>query len=245
MDDVTAALTLIRCLDLTSLNDDDSEYTIATLCSKASTEYGKVAALCVYPRFIPQVKRELSDASIAAATVVNFPRGDDKLSRLSEEIKTALSLGADEIDAVFPYRSFLKGAYKDCEKFLETARRECGKKHKLKVILETGELQKASLIAEATKLCIDGGADFIKTSTGKSKISATPEAANAILETVAAAKRNIGFKASGGIKTIDDAKKYLVLANAIMGSKWVNPKNFRIGASSLLDNLIQVIKQGY
>ena len=114
-----------------------------------------------------------------------------------------------------------------------------------KIILETGELAKASRIAEATRLCLNKGVGFIKTSTGKTPVSATPEAANIILETIAASRRKAGFKASGGIRTIDEAKKYLTLAQTVMGSGWISPEHLRIGASSLLDNLLQTIKQGY
>lgn len=243
MNDADAAKILIRCLDLTSLGDNDTPENIEALCNKACTPYGNVAAVCIYPRFIPQVKRLLHKAPIKIATVVNFPKGGFNLSRLKEEINSALSLGADEIDAVFPYQDFKSGNQDTTSAFLHTAREACGKKT-LKIILETGELQKTSLIAKATQMCIEAGADFIKTSTGKSKISATPEAANAIFETIAASHQEVGFKASGGIKTIDEAKKYLILAHAVFGPKWITPHHFRIGASSLLNNLLEVIKKG-
>ena len=134
--------------------------------------------------------------------------------------------------------------YATCENFVTAARELCEGKT-LKIILETGEIQNSLKIAQASQICIDAGADFIKTSTGKTKVSVTPEAANAILETIASNKNNVGFKASGGIRTIDDAKKYLVLAAEIMGQKWITPSNMRIGASSLLNNLIATIKRGY
>ena len=127
---------------------------------------------------------------------------------------------------------------------MHTAATLCGSQT-LKIILETGEIKSAALIAAATKFCVSHGANFIKTSTGKTETSATPEAANAILEAIASGRRNAGFKASGGIKTLEEAKKYLILANAIMGYKWISPKNFRIGASSLLNNLIEIIERGY
>lgn len=244
MDDVIAAHTLIRLLDLTSLNADDTEYTIESLCQKAHTPYGNVAAVCVWPRFVSQAKKLLSSNSIKIATVVNFPNGENNISALKKEIYQSLEAGANEIDAVFPYHEFLKKNYKACETFVSSARELC-EGRTLKIILETGELVSAVKISEASQICIEQGADFIKTSTGKSKVSATPEAANAILEIIAAGKHNVGFKASGGIRTIDDAKKYLVLATDIMGYKWITPANMRIGASSLLDNLISVIRRGY
>ncbi len=244
MDDVIAAHALLRLLDLTSLNDDDTEYKIDELCHKARTPYGNVAAVCIWPRFVTHAKRLLHGSDIKVATVVNFPQGEYNLNKLKKEIYQALDAGANEIDAVFPYHEFLNKNYADCEKFVQSARELCEGKT-LKIILETGEIGNALKISNATKLCIDCGADFIKTSTGKTPISATPEAANAILETIAADTRNVGFKASGGIRTVEDAKKYLVLAVDIMGYKWITPANMRIGASSLLDNLIATIKRGY
>lgn len=244
MDDIIAAHTLIRLLDLTALNSDDTEYTIEDLCLKARSPYGNVAAVCVWPKFVTLAKRLLVKSDIKVATVVNFPKGENNLNNLKKEIYQALEAGANEIDAVFPFTDFLKKNYKTCETFVSSARDLCEGKT-LKVILETGEIQNALKIIEATKICIDSGADFIKTSTGKTKVSATPEAANAILETITESKRNVGFKASGGIRTIEDAKKYLILATEIMGYKWVTPANMRIGASSLLNNLITTIQRGY
>lgn len=245
MDDVNAAKILIACLDLTSLGNNDTEQDIIKLCQKAQTPYGKTAAVCIWPKFIPLAKNILRDSGIKIATVVNFPDGSDDLIRLEMEITNAIKAGADEIDAVFPYQEYLKGNLTLCDEFLRTATKLCYKKATLKIILETGELKTITNIISATKLCISHGVNFIKTSTGKTEVSATPEAANAIMETIASGRKNAGFKASGGIKTIDDAKKYLILADAIMGYKWVVPKNFRIGASSLLDNLIEVIERGY
>lgn len=245
MDDVIAAHSLIRMLDLTSLNDNDSELTIEELCQKALTPYGNVAAVCIAGKFVRLAKNLLNKTSVKIATVVNFPQGEFAIGQTCEEIEKAVKNGADEIDAVFPYRHFLEGKTADCETYVSEAKKAAGKDKLLKIILETGELKTVSAIANASRLSIANGADFIKTSTGKSKISATPEAANIMLEAIAAAKNNVGFKASGGIKTLDEAKKYLVLADSVMGLRWINPHNFRIGASSLLNDLIAVIKRGY
>ncbi len=245
MDDVTAAKTIIRLLDLTSLTGTEKEEDIISLCQKAHTNKGNAAAICVYPQFIPIALGYLPP-KVNLATVVNFPKGGHDLNKLEKEISSAIKAGADEIDAVLPYKDFLKGNFALCSEFVRLAKKTCGDEHLLKIIIESGELQTISNIRKATELCIENGADFIKTSTGKTKTSATPEAANAILETIRSSrKENIGFKASGGIKTIDDAKKYLVLASAIMGPEWVNAKHLRIGASSLLDNLLATIKKGY
>lgn len=244
MDDVIAAYNLLRLLDLTSLNENDTEYSIDELCHKAHTPYGNVAAVCVWPRFVTHAKRLLHGSDIKVATVVNFPQGEYNLNKLKKEIYQVLDSGANEIDVVFPYHEFLNKNFTACEQFTQYTR-ELSEGKTLKFILETGEIKNAQKISQATQICIDSGADFIKTSTGKTPISATPEAANAILETIASASHNVGFKASGGIRTIDDAKKYLILAGSVMGYKWITPNNMRIGASSLLDNLLLTIKRGY
>lgn len=244
MDDVTAAKILIKSLDLTSLNEADSSDDIKALCAKATTPYGNTAAVCIHQKFIPLALQQLSD-NIRIATVVNFPQGTPDLKKTEAEINRALKAGADEIDAVFPYRSFLAEDYPACQNYLKLVREKCGQDHPLKIILETGELQTTRNIKMASIMCIDNGADFLKTSTGKSKIHATPEAANAMLEVIKQSKRPVGFKASGGIRSMEEAKKYLVLASSIMGPDWIKPQNFRIGASSLLNDLLQTIKRGF
>lgn len=244
MDDVSAAKILIPLLDLTSLNDSDTNESIINFCKKASTPFGHVASVCIYPKFVPLVLREL-EGKTKITTVINFPTGKADSQTACKEMIRALNAGADEIDVVFPYQRFLKGEIALCQEFLQNIRENCPQNSTLKIIIESGELSTTRLIQAATQLCIDCGADFVKTSTGKSKTSATPEAANAILETIKASKQEVGFKASGGIKTLEDAKKYLVLATSIMGPDWVTPKHFRIGASSLLNSLFETIKKGY
>lgn len=243
MDDVTAAKRLISSLDLTSLNAADTDENILSLCQKATTPYGQTAAICIYPQFIPLAKKYLP-SSIKIATVINFPAGLADLHLLEKEISSALKLGADELDVVLPYRTFLNNDIEFCSSYLDIARDLTANKT-LKIIIESGELKSVENIRSAAQLCIDTKADFIKTSTGKTNISATPEAANIILETIHNSGKNIGFKASGGIKTLDDAKKYLTLAQSIMGPGWINQAHFRIGASSVLTSLINTIERGY
>lgn len=245
MDDVTAAKVAINLLDLTSLNDNDTAAKIEKLCKRAVTPYGNVAAICVYSKFITVTKELLRGTNIKIATVVNFPKGDSDIKKVREEIKKAISLGANEIDAVLPYKKFIEGDIAYCQEFLAMVVEECGKKADTKIILETGELKRSKLIIDACNLCLNAGITFIKTSTGKTEVSATPEVANTILETIKSSGKNIGFKASGGIKTTYDAKKYLILSNMIMGEKWISPQHLRFGASSLLDELIKTIEQGY
>jgi len=243
MDNPTAAKHIIRSLDLTSLNNNDTPQTIAELCKKAETKYGNVAAVCVYPEFINVALKEVPQG-VKIATVVNFPKGESDIKIVEKEIKKAIKSGADEIDAVLPYARLLAGDEDYCKYFLQSCRNFCENKI-LKIIIETGELKSTMLIKKATQMCIDAGADFVKTSTGKTKISATPEAANAMLEVIKASGKNVGFKASGGIKTTEDAKKYLVLANVILGNQWSDQRHFRIGASSVLSELLKTIEQGF
>ena len=243
MDNPTAAKLLIECLDLTSLGDKDKNETIHALCQKAVTDHGSVASVCIYPQFINYAKNILPE-NFKIATVINFPQGLANNTLMEKESLSAIEYGADELDIVFPYQTFLSGDIDFCKEYLDIARETCPDKI-LKIIIESGELKTIENIKKATQLCIDADVNFVKTSTGKTKVSATPQAANAILETIAKSGKNIGFKASGGIKTMYDAKTYLTLAQSIMGTNWVNSSHFRIGASSLLDDLIKTIEQGY
>lgn len=243
MDNVESAKALIGLLDLTTLNDDDNNETVTNLCQKATGKYGNTASVCIYPQFISHAKSILPE-NFKIATVINFPKGIANNTILEREIISAISYGADELDVVLPYRTFLDGDIDFCKEYLDIARETCQNKI-LKIIIETGELKNVLAIKKATQLCIDAQADFVKTSTGKTEISATPEAANAILETIAQSGKPVGFKASGGIKTLYDAKAYLTLAQSIMGNDWVSPSTFRIGASSLLNDLTKTIEQGY
>ena len=243
MTDLEAAKLLISLLDLTTLNDNDTNETVTNLCQKATSKYGNTASVCIYPQFILHAKTILPQ-DFKIATVINFPQGIANNTILEKEIINAINLGADELDVVFPYRTFLEGNTEFCKEYLNIARETCENKT-LKIIIESGEIKNIIAIKDATQLCIDANADFVKTSTGKTDISATPEAANAILETIAQSGKKIGFKASGGIKTLYDAKTYLTLAQSIMGNDWINQSHFRIGASSLLNDLIKTIEQGY
>ncbi len=226
------------CLDLTSLSEKDNEETIKALCDKAVGRYGSVAAVCIFPQFVSLAKSELHNSDVKVATVINFPKGEASLDAVIDEAKEALDFGADEIDMVFPYKEFLAGNRTIGKDIIQAVKEICAKK-KLKVIIETGALQKTILIANATKDCITAGADFIKTSTGMINEGATPNAANAILEVINNSRKKVGFKASGGIKNIQNAKDYIVLANSIMGKDYIDSATFRIGASKLIDEIIK------
>ncbi|AKS41351.1 deoxyribose-phosphate aldolase [Wenzhouxiangella marina] len=237
----------IALVDLTSLNDDDSDERIVELCQRASTPAGPVAAVCVYPRFVELAVATLranpATRAVRVATVVNFPGGDGRESEVLAEIDRALGDDADEIDLVFPWRALLAGDRRAGEQLVRAARERCGE-HGLKVILETGELARPEAILEAASIALDQGADFLKTSTGKVRVNATPEAARVLLELIRDRGANAGFKASGGLKTTEDAAVYLCLADEILGPAWADPEHFRFGASSLLDDLIGRLPEG-
>lgn len=200
-----------------------------------------VAAVCVYPQFVAVVKKEL-DASIKIAAVANFPSGNEPLEKVLTTIRQSISDGANEIDVVFPYQNYLQNQNgTDAFDFIHQCKLACGKDVLLKVILETGALNQSEIIADVSeKLCL-AGADFLKTSTGKTPIGATLEAAEVMLRVIkkisASLHRTIGFKVSGGIRTVEQALQYIELANSIFNPEWVQPNHFRIGASRLVDEL--------
>jgi len=170
------------------------------------------------------------------ATVVNFPDGGNDIARALRETHRALAAGADEIDVVYPWRAHLGGDRDGAVLLLRECRAACGKKV-LKAILETGEQGDPLLIRELSLAAIGAGADFIKTSTGKTKIGATPAAARTMLEGIRDSGGRVGFKAAGGVRTLADAGGYLALADEILGIGWATPSRFRIGASALLAEL--------
>ena len=225
-------------LDLTSLTGDETEASIGDLCRRAQTPAGPVAAVCVYGPWVELACSELVDTEIRVATVANFPEGDCDPHRAERETAQAIADGADEVDVVFPWRTWLASEHTQALEVVSAARQACPQPRVLKVIIESGQLEKPDTIQAVTRAAIDAGADFIKTSTGKSSPAATPEAARLILETIKKSGKDVGFKASGGIRTAAEAATYLVIADEIFREAWVTPAHLRIGASSLLDDLL-------
>lgn len=233
-----AARRALVCLDLTNLDDDCEAAAVADLCRRAQTPEGSVAAVCVWPRFVADAKTALHGTGIKVATVINFPGGADSLDDVKGEARAAIKNGADEIDMVTPWREVIAAGQASMVAGLMREVKELAGEVTLKAILETGELKDLALIGLASEAAIDGGADFLKTSTGKTPVGATPEAARMMLETIARKGGDVGFKASGGVRTLAQAAKYLALADEVMGANWAGPRHFRIGASSLLDALL-------
>ncbi|MEO6122633.1 MAG: deoxyribose-phosphate aldolase [Ilumatobacteraceae bacterium] len=229
----------IALLDLTELGDQATPDDVATLCRRAVGPYGTVAAVCVWPRHVTQAATLLAGQGVRIATVVNFPAGDDSIDDVIELARGAIADGADEIDVVLPYRALLAGDLAHPAAMVAALRDTVvsGDRTLLKVILETGELVDPAVIRTAAELAIRNGADFIKTSTGKTPVSATVEAAEVMLHVIHDLDPTVGLKPSGGIRTVADAARFLALADRIMGAGWARSATFRFGASGLLTAL--------
>ena len=240
---------IFSCIDLTSLDGSDNEEKIARFCQKATSFPEKglpfPAAVCLYPAFVRSAKRYLAGTGIGVAVVTGyFPSGQVPLFLKMEEVKYTLDEGADEVDFVISRGKFLEGdlnyVYDEIASVKELVKKRC-----LKVILETGELITSDNIRRASEIAIAAGADFIKTSTGKSLPAATEEAAfvmsHVINEHYLKTGHKIGFKPSGGITESSQAMRYYLLVRHILGAGWLTKDYFRIGASRLADHLSEEI----
>jgi len=235
----------LSLMDLTTLNDNDSNDIVTELCHKAKTTEGYPAAICIYPQFIPAAKmalKQLKLNEVKIATVTNFPHGNDDISLAVKETQQAIELGADEVDVVFPYRALISGNESVGFELVKQCKQVCGD-NCLKVIIEVGELKEETLIKKASGIAIDAGADFIKTSTGKVSVNATPEYALMMLDVIEekSVQHRVGFKVAGGVRTAEDAQIYIEMAKKKFGESWISSKHFRFGASSLLGNLIDIL----
>lgn len=238
----SAARTALACLDLTSLNDADTEADIAKLCARAVGPQGAVAAVCVWPR-LAAFARSRVPAAVGVAAVANFPDGGTDIDRAVRDTQAIVAAGAQEVDVVLPWRALAAGDEPICRELLAAVRRAC-EGRVLKVILESGDLREPALIRRASELALAAGADFLKTSTGKTTTGATLDAARVMLQAIAddpAARGHAGFKASGGIRSVADAQPYLALVAQILGPEALASARFRIGASSLLGDIDAIL----
>lgn len=227
----------LSCLDLTSLNEADTEADIARLCRRATGPFGSTAAVCVWPRLAAFARRELPP-EVAVAAVANFPDGSADLARAVADAQAIVDAGAQEVDVVIPYRQL------DAAPALLAAVRRACEGLRLKIILETGELADTRQAALACRIALEAGADFLKTSTGKARVNATPQAARVLLQAIAddpAARPRVGFKPAGGIRTVADAQAYMALVREVLGDTALSPQRFRIGASGLLEDIEAVL----
>lgn len=251
LNDKEVLKTILSCIDLTSLKPDDSDESILKFVEKVNDFADKnpdlpaVAALCVYPCYAGLVSESLEADNIKIACVSGgFPSSQTFTEVKIAETSLALHDGADEIDIVQPSGRIMSGEFEYVTDETAELKSLCGDKI-LKVIIETGALKSAVNINVASVLAMYSGADFIKTSTGKEVQGATPMAAyvmcKAIKKYASETGRKVGFKAAGGIRTVQDAVLYYTIVEKVLGKEWLNNSLFRIGASSLVDNLIEAL----
>jgi deoxyribose-phosphate aldolase len=240
--------TAIRMVDLTTLEGADTPGKVRAMCAKArrpdpvDATVPPVAAVCVYPDLVPVARAELAGSQVAVASVATaFPSGRASLAVKLADVADAVRGGADEVDMVIDRGAFLSGRYAAVYEEVRAVREECGSA-RLKVILETGELATLDNVSRAAWLAMLAGADFIKTSTGKVSPASTPPVALVMLSAARdfaqATGHRVGVKFAGGIRTAKDAIRYLVLAREVAGPEWLTPSLLRIGASSLLNDLL-------
>jgi deoxyribose-phosphate aldolase len=223
----------LAVVDLTRLERPDEAAAIDALAARAVTGAGRVAAICVYPEWIERVL----GPGVPVAAVANFPAGADDPALGAREAGEAVEAGATEVDVVVPWRAFLAGDGDAIERTVRASRDAIGDAVGLKAILETGSLDGEENIRRAGERALAAGADFLKTSTGKVGAGASLEATRVLLEVVRDAGHG-AVKASGGIRSAEQAAEYLALADEVMGAGWATPERFRIGASSLVDDLL-------
>jgi deoxyribose-phosphate aldolase len=244
----------IRCMDLTTLEGADTAGKVAALCSKAirpqpgDPSIPSVAAVCIYPALVPGAVEHLRGTQVRVASVATaFPSGQTFTSIKLAEARDAVAAGAHEIDMVIDRGAFLAGDFQKVYDEIQAVKEACGPAH-LKVILETGELGTYDNVRRASILAMAAGADFIKTSTGKVQPAATLPVSLVMMEAIRDFQREtgtaVGFKPAGGIRTSKQAIAYLVVLSETLGQDWMTPERFRLGASSLLnDVLMQVEKE--
>jgi deoxyribose-phosphate aldolase len=243
----------IRCCDLTTLEGQDTPGKVAALCSKAirpdtsDQSIPSVAAVCVYPNLVPAAKARLAGSGVKVASVATaFPSGQSPLTIKVAEVEAAVELGADEVDMVIDRGAFLSGRYAQVYDEIVRVKEACREAH-LKVILEVAELGTYDNVRRASLLAMAAGADFIKTSTGKLPGAATLPVQLVMLEAIRdvfdETGRRVGMKAAGGIRTSKNAIQYLVQIHETLGPEWLTPDLYRLGASSLLNDILMQLRK--
>lgn len=264
IDNVTSPEVLKNCMalmDLTTLHTEDSPESVKKLVGKVNSfmndypEYPLPASICVFPNLASVVRENLATSDVHVTAVAGcFPTSQSFIEVKVKECEMAVEAGADEIDIVLALNAFMSGDEETARKEIRTIRAavdkaaaKAGRKVTLKVILETGLLVTPENIANASFLAMEEGADFIKTSTGKVSVNATPMAAYIMCESIKAfhekTGRKVGFKAAGGISTSKDAVCYHSIVKTILGNDWINKELFRFGVSRLANSLMSSIEQ--
>ena len=242
---------VLSVIDLTTLEGSDNAQKINELCQTAinfkdeARHIPSTAAVCVYPPFVAQAKQLLKGTDIHVASVAGaFPAGQSPIEIKVAEVKYAVNAGADEIDMVISRGKFLEGNYQEVFDEIVAIKKACGEAH-LKVILETGELKTADNIYAASMMAMEAGADFIKTSTGKISVNATPESFLIMLDAIndyyKQTGKIVGMKPAGGISDAETSILYVKILENVLGEKWLNKQYFRIGASRLAKKIIEKI----
>jgi deoxyribose-phosphate aldolase len=243
----------IRMMDLTTLEGQDTPGKIAALASKAirpdpsNPSVPSVAAVCVYPNLVPPAAARLRGTGVKVASVATaFPSGQSPLEAKLEEVRWVVGQGADEVDMVIDRGAFLSGRYAKVYDEIVQVKQACGDSH-LKVILEVSELGTYDNVRRASLLAIAGGADFIKTSTGKLPGAATLPVTLCMLEAIRdvyeETGRMVGMKPAGGIRQAKQAVQYLIQLHETLGAEWLTPDLYRIGASSLLNDVLMQLRK--
>ena len=243
----------IRMIDLTTLEGADTPGKVAALASKAvrpapsDASIPSVAAICVYPNLVATAKQRVAGSGVKVASVATaFPSGQSPTRVKVEEVREAVELGADEIDMVIDRGAFLSGRYAKVFDEIVQVKEACGEAH-MKVILEVGELGTYDNVRRASLLAMAAGADFIKTSTGKLPAAATLPVTLVMLEAIRDVHdetgRKVGMKPSGGIRVSKQAVQYLVQLHETLGPEWLTPDLYRLGASSLLNDVLMQIRK--
>ncbi len=243
----------IRMMDLTTLEGKDTPGKVRALAGKArrpdptDPSIPSVAALCVYPNMIPAAVEALKGSGVKVASVATyFPSGAAPLDVKLHDVRSAVDMGADEIDMVIDRGAFLAGDYAGVFDEIVAVKEACGAAH-LKVILETGELETYDNVRRASVLAMAAGADFIKTSTGKVNPASTLPGSLVMMEAIrdfhGQTGRAVGMKSAGGIRTSKEAISYLVVLYETLGPDWMTPDRFRFGASSLLNDVLMQIRK--
>lgn len=240
-------------IDLTTLSCNDSVTSVTEFARKAVEFYDKyphipnVASICIYPAFVETVGVAVDGSPMRITSVAGgFPAAQTYLEVKALEVAMAVENGADEIDIVLNVGRMLTGEYDEAANEVEVIRAEMDSDIVLKVIIESGALRTPDLIRKASLLSMFAGADFVKTSTGKIDVAATPEAAvvmcHAIRDYYEKTGRKVGFKAAGGVRTPQEAVLYYTIVEEILGKEWLTTELFRIGASSAANNLLSAIE---
>ncbi|KAI4841467.1 uncharacterized protein MKS88_000003 [Plasmodium brasilianum] len=251
-----AAWTAICLTDHTLLGDDDKEEDIRMLCQESIKTCPFAAAVCVYPQYVKfineQIKKEINPFKPKIACVINFPHGTDSMEKVLEDTKKAINDGADEIDLVINYKKILQNVDEGLKEATDLTQnvKDILKNKLLKVVIEVGELKSEELIIKTTLAVLEGNADFVKTSTGKVKVNATPSSVKSIIKAIKQyiekkpeKKDKIGLKVAGGVTDLNLASYYILLARTFLSALACHPNNFRIGSSSLVPKLRKVIQQ--